>query len=185
MGEMTINQELRAAEAGLKAAIEVREAAELAFEAAKERREAAEARSPILAAGGYGNASEWRAALDETNFAHHQEAQFAEALAGAQASEEDWRGKLRAAERRNLIASRTAALEKLSRIGADIVRQMERVKDLDREIVGRGAGQLTVDLVGKYVGEALEELLVAAGRPPSNPTRTSRPRSSARESTVG
>ena len=34
MGEMTINQELRAAEAGLKAAIEVREAAELAFEAA-------------------------------------------------------------------------------------------------------------------------------------------------------
>jgi hypothetical protein len=42
-----------------------------------------------------------------------------------------------------------------------------------------------IDLVGDYVEEALEELLVAAGRPPSSPGRTSRPRSSARESTVG
>ena len=42
-----------------------------------------------------------------------------------------------------------------------------------------------IDLVGAYVEEALEELLVAAGRPPSSPGRTSRPRSSAQESTVG
>lgn len=171
MGEMTITQELRAAEGGLAAAKVAREAAELAFEAAKERREAAEARSPILAAGGYGNASEWRAALDETNFAHHQEAQFAEALAGAQASEEDWRGRLRTAERRNLIASRTAALEKVARLGADIVRQMERLKDLDRQIVGRGAGQMTVDLAGKFVGVLGHRLKLVGlrGSLPSDP----------------
>jgi hypothetical protein len=48
---------------------------------------------------------------------------------------------------------------------------MERVKDLDREIVGRGAGQLTVDLVGKYVGVLGHRLKLVGlkGSLPSDP----------------
>ena len=56
---------------------------------------------------------------------------------------------------------------------------------LDFSLLGDYDAMPDIDLVGEYVAEALEELLVAAGRPPSNPARTSRPRSSARESTVG
>jgi WS/DGAT/MGAT family acyltransferase len=56
---------------------------------------------------------------------------------------------------------------------------------LDFSLLGDYDAMPDIDLLGEYVGEALEELLVAAGRPPSSPTRTSRPRSSARESTVG
>jgi WS/DGAT/MGAT family acyltransferase len=56
---------------------------------------------------------------------------------------------------------------------------------LDFSLLGDYDAMPDIDLVGDYVGEALEELLVAAGRPPSNRGRTSRPRSSARESTVG
>jgi len=56
---------------------------------------------------------------------------------------------------------------------------------LDFSLLGDYDAIPDIDLVGQYVGEALEELLVVAGRPPSNRGRTSRPRSSARESTVG
>jgi len=56
---------------------------------------------------------------------------------------------------------------------------------LDFSLLGDYDAMPDIDLVGEYVGEALEELLVAAGRPPSNRGRTSRPRTSARESTVG
>src|SRR4051795_7376177 len=56
---------------------------------------------------------------------------------------------------------------------------------LDFSLLGDYDALPDIDLVGEYVGEALEELLVAAGRPPSNRGRTSRPRTSARESTVG
>jgi WS/DGAT/MGAT family acyltransferase len=55
---------------------------------------------------------------------------------------------------------------------------------LDFSLLGDYDAMPDIDLVGDYVEEALEELLVAAGRP-SSPTRTSRRRSSARESTVG
>ena len=56
---------------------------------------------------------------------------------------------------------------------------------LDFSLLGDYDAMPDIDLLGEYIGEALEELLVAAGRPPSSPKRTSRPRSSARESTVG
>ena len=56
---------------------------------------------------------------------------------------------------------------------------------LDFSLLGDYDAMPDIDLVGDYVAEALEELLVAAGRPPSNRGRTSRPRSSTRESTVG
>jgi hypothetical protein len=58
---------------------------------------------------------------------------------------------------------------------------------LDFSLLGDYDAMPDIDLVGDYVEEALEELLVAAGRPsgPNNRGRTSRPRSSARESTVG
>jgi diacylglycerol O-acyltransferase len=56
---------------------------------------------------------------------------------------------------------------------------------LDFSLLGDYDAMPDIDLVGEYVGEALEELLVAAGRPPNNRGRTSRRRSSARESTVG
>jgi WS/DGAT/MGAT family acyltransferase len=56
---------------------------------------------------------------------------------------------------------------------------------LDFSLLGDYDAIPDIELVGEYVEEALEELLVAAGRPPSNRGRTSRPRSSARESTVG
>jgi hypothetical protein len=151
MGEVTVTQQLRAAEASLAAARSGLEDAEQAFLAAKERREAAEAKSPILVAGGYGDASEWRAAHDQINFAHYQEAQFAEALETAKAGETEAVGRLRAAERRNLTASRTAALEKLGRTGADIVRQADRLWDLNRQISGRDGTRQTIDLVVKFI----------------------------------
>jgi WS/DGAT/MGAT family acyltransferase len=56
---------------------------------------------------------------------------------------------------------------------------------LDFGLLGDYDAMPDIDLLGEYVEEALEELLVAAGKPPSNRGRTSRPRSSARESTVG
>jgi diacylglycerol O-acyltransferase / wax synthase len=59
---------------------------------------------------------------------------------------------------------------------------------LDFSLLGDYDAMPDIDLIGEYVEEALEELLVAAGRPPAGPSsrgRTSRPRSSARESTVG
>jgi WS/DGAT/MGAT family acyltransferase len=56
---------------------------------------------------------------------------------------------------------------------------------LDFSLLGDYDALSDIDLVGEYVEEALEELLIAAGRPPSNRGRTSRPRSSAQESTVG
>jgi len=58
---------------------------------------------------------------------------------------------------------------------------------LDFSLLGDYDAMPDIDLVGEYVEEALEELLVAAGRPPSpnNRGRTSRRRSSAQESTVG
>jgi diacylglycerol O-acyltransferase / wax synthase len=56
---------------------------------------------------------------------------------------------------------------------------------LDFSLLGDYDAMPDIDLVGEYVEEALEELLVAAGRPPNNRGRTSRPRSSAQESTVG
>jgi diacylglycerol O-acyltransferase len=56
---------------------------------------------------------------------------------------------------------------------------------LDFSLLGDYDAMPDLDLVGEYVGEALEELLVAAGRPPNNRGRTSRPRSSTQESTVG
>ena len=56
---------------------------------------------------------------------------------------------------------------------------------LDFSLLGDYDAIPDIELIGEYVEEALEELLVAAGRPPSNRGRTSRPRSSARESTVG
>jgi WS/DGAT/MGAT family acyltransferase len=56
---------------------------------------------------------------------------------------------------------------------------------LDFGLIGDYDAMPDIDLVAEYVAEALEELLVAAGRPPSNRGRTSRPRSSAQESTVG
>ena len=56
---------------------------------------------------------------------------------------------------------------------------------LDFSLLGDYDAIPDIELIGEYVEEALEELLVAAGRPPSSPGRTSRPRSSARESTVG
>ncbi|HEX6713984.1 MAG TPA: wax ester/triacylglycerol synthase family O-acyltransferase [Thermoleophilaceae bacterium] len=56
---------------------------------------------------------------------------------------------------------------------------------LEFGLIGDYDAMPDIDLVAEYVQEALEELLVAAGRPPSSPRRTSRPRSSARESTVG
>jgi diacylglycerol O-acyltransferase / wax synthase len=57
--------------------------------------------------------------------------------------------------------------------------------ELDFSLLGDYDAMPDIDLVGEYVEEALEELLVAAGRPPNNRGRTSRPRSSAQESTVG
>ncbi|HEX4735905.1 MAG TPA: wax ester/triacylglycerol synthase family O-acyltransferase [Thermoleophilaceae bacterium] len=56
---------------------------------------------------------------------------------------------------------------------------------LEFSLLGDYDAMPDIDLVGDYVAEALEELLVAAGKPPNNRGRTSRPRSSARESTVG
>jgi WS/DGAT/MGAT family acyltransferase len=56
---------------------------------------------------------------------------------------------------------------------------------LDFGLLGDYDAMPDIDLLGEYVEEALVELLVAAGKPPSNRGRTSRPRSSARESTVG
>ena len=56
---------------------------------------------------------------------------------------------------------------------------------LDFSLLGDYDAIPDIELIGEYVEESLEELLVAAGRPPSNRGRTSRPRSSARESTVG
>src|SRR4051812_12252731 len=56
---------------------------------------------------------------------------------------------------------------------------------LDFSLLGDYDAIPDIDLVGQYVGEALEELLVVAGRPPSNRGRTSRPRSSAPASTAG
>jgi hypothetical protein len=56
---------------------------------------------------------------------------------------------------------------------------------LDFSLLGDYDAMPDIDLVGEYVAEALEELLVAAGRPPSNRGRTSRLRSSTQESTVG
>jgi WS/DGAT/MGAT family acyltransferase len=58
---------------------------------------------------------------------------------------------------------------------------------LDFSLLGDYDAMPDIDLVGEYVEDALQELLVAAGRPPSpsNRGRTSRPRSSAQESTVG
>jgi WS/DGAT/MGAT family acyltransferase len=59
---------------------------------------------------------------------------------------------------------------------------------LDFSLLGDYDAMPDIDLVGDYVEEALQELLVAAGRPaggPSSRGRTSRPRSSAQESTVG
>lgn len=59
---------------------------------------------------------------------------------------------------------------------------------LDFSLLGDYDAMPDIDLVGEYVEESLEELLVAAGRPPRRPSsrgRTSRPRSSAPESTVG
>jgi hypothetical protein len=54
---------------------------------------------------------------------------------------------------------------------------------LDFGLIGDYDAMPDIDLVAEYVAEALEELLVAAGRPPSNRGRTSRPRSSAPAST--
>src|SRR5436190_5472810 len=56
---------------------------------------------------------------------------------------------------------------------------------LDFSLIGDYDALPDIDLVGDCVDEAPEEPLVAAGRPPSNRGRTSRPRSSAQESTVG
>jgi diacylglycerol O-acyltransferase len=59
---------------------------------------------------------------------------------------------------------------------------------LDFSLLGDYDAMPDIDLIGEYVEESLEELLVSAGRPPSGPRnrgRTSRPRSSAQESTVG
>jgi diacylglycerol O-acyltransferase len=56
---------------------------------------------------------------------------------------------------------------------------------LDFSLLGDYDAMPDIEEVGEYVEEALAELLVAAGRPPSSPGRTSRPRSSAQESTVG
>src|SRR4051812_48655662 len=59
---------------------------------------------------------------------------------------------------------------------------------LDFSLLGDYDAMPDIDLVGEYVEEALQELLVAAGGPaggPSSRGRTSRPRSSAQESTVG
>jgi hypothetical protein len=58
---------------------------------------------------------------------------------------------------------------------------------LDFSLLGDYDAMPDIDKVGVYVEEALDELLEAAGRPPSpnNRGRTSRPRSSARASTVG
>jgi WS/DGAT/MGAT family acyltransferase len=56
---------------------------------------------------------------------------------------------------------------------------------LDFSLIGDYDAMPDIDLVGEYVEEALEELLVVAGLPPSSPRRTSPRRSSAQESTVG
>ena len=56
---------------------------------------------------------------------------------------------------------------------------------LDFSLLGDYDALPDIDLVAGYVEDALEELLVAAGRPPSSRGRTSRPRSSTQESTVG
>ncbi|MEA2495722.1 MAG: diacylglycerol O-acyltransferase / wax synthase [Thermoleophilaceae bacterium] len=56
---------------------------------------------------------------------------------------------------------------------------------LDFSLLGDYDAMPDIELVGEYVEEALDELLEAAGKPPSNRGRTSRPRSSARASTVG
>src|SRR3954451_12591107 len=55
---------------------------------------------------------------------------------------------------------------------------------LDFSLLGDYDAMPDIDLLGEYVEEALEELLVAAGRPSSR-GRTSRPRSSTQGSTVG
>src|SRR3954449_6452536 len=58
---------------------------------------------------------------------------------------------------------------------------------LDFSLLGDYDAMPDIDLLSEYVEESLEELLVAAGRPPgpNSRGRTSRPRSSAQESTVG
>ncbi len=56
---------------------------------------------------------------------------------------------------------------------------------LDFSLLGDYDAMPDIDLVGSYVWDALQELLTAAGEPPSSPGRTSRPRSSARASTAG
>jgi diacylglycerol O-acyltransferase len=56
---------------------------------------------------------------------------------------------------------------------------------LDFSLLGDYDAMPDIELVGEYVEEALDELLEAAGRPPSNRGRTSRPRTSTRASTVG
>jgi hypothetical protein len=56
---------------------------------------------------------------------------------------------------------------------------------LDFSLIGDYDAMPDIDLVGEYVEEALEELLVVAGLPPNSPRRTSPRRSSAQESTVG
>jgi hypothetical protein len=152
MAEMTITQQLRSAEAGLAAAIRAREAAELVAEAADERRVRAEKAAPeAVGAGGYGDAEAWRQAHDEVGFAYHLAQKSGEALAAAQAAETDALGRLRAAERRNLIATRRAALEKLGRTGADLVRQVDRLWDLNRQISGRDGTRQTIGLVVKFI----------------------------------
>jgi hypothetical protein len=56
---------------------------------------------------------------------------------------------------------------------------------LDFSLLGDYDAMPDIELVGGYVEEALDELLEAAGKPPSSRGRTSRPRSSARASTAG
>jgi WS/DGAT/MGAT family acyltransferase len=56
---------------------------------------------------------------------------------------------------------------------------------LDFSLLGDYDAMPDIDKVGGYLEEALDELLEAAGRPPSNRGRTSRPRSSAPASTAG
>jgi hypothetical protein len=152
MAEMTITQQLRAAEAGLAAAIKARENAELVLEAAVERRVRAEMASPeAVGAGVFNDPSEWRQAHDEVAFANHLEAKSGEALAAAQEAEAEAVRQLRAAKKRNLMATRRAVLEKLARTGADIVRQVDRLWDLNRQISGRDGTRQTIDLVVKWI----------------------------------
>jgi hypothetical protein len=153
MGEITttVAAEIKAAEAGLDAAIQARKEAELVAEAAQARQLLAEKASPeAVGVGGYSNAAQWRQAHDEVAFAFHVSQKSGEALAAAQTLEAECRAKLKAAEIRNQVMTARAVAEKLGRLGEQVIAEFEKLARAQGDALLLGGRR------GQSVGFSLE-----------------------------